>query len=131
VQQQEAPVAVARHFVYRLIPRAVAGSVEVRDVMAEHLTYWAGLFDAGHVVVAGPVSTEEGVYGLAVVQAADEAEVLRLAAADPAIIAGVADFEVLAMPSAWARPDGDIREHRRRTAAARPRARRGRPANRR
>jgi uncharacterized protein len=122
---------VARHFVYRLIPREVAASVHVRDVMAEHLTYWAGLFDAGRVVVAGPVSTEDGVYGMAVVQAEDEAEVLRLAAADPAIIAGVADFEVLPMPSAWARSDDGVREHRRRVTPGRPRVPRGRPANRR
>ncbi len=120
----------AHHYVYRLIPRELADSAEVRDVMAEHLTYWAGLFDAGQVVVAGPVSTEDGVYGMAVVQADDEAAVLRLAAADPAIVAGVADFEVLAMPSAWARAEEVVREHRRRVTPGRPRVPRGRPANR-
>jgi uncharacterized protein YciI len=73
-------------------------------VIGEHLAYWAALFDAGQVVVAGPVSSELGVWGLAIVAAQDAEQVRSLGRADPAVLAGIADFEVLEMPSSLARP---------------------------
>ena len=98
-------MTAARHFVYRLIPhRPQGGDPRVDVVIGEHLAYWAGLFDAGLVVVAGPVSTERGVWGLAVVAADNIEQVLRMGRADPAVMAGIADFEVLEMPSSIARP---------------------------
>lgn len=94
-----------RHFVYRLIPhRPQGGDPRVDAVIGEHLAYWAGLFDAGLVVVAGPVASDCGVWGLAVVAADTLEQVLRMGRADPAVVAGIADFEVLEMPSSLARP---------------------------
>jgi uncharacterized protein YciI len=96
---------VTRHFVYRLIPHQPQGGDPSADaVIGEHLAYWAALFDAGQVVVAGPVSSELGVWGLAIVAAQDAEQVRSLGRADPAVLAGIADFEVLEMPSSLARP---------------------------
>jgi uncharacterized protein YciI len=91
--------------VYRLIPHQPGGGdPRVDAVIGEHLAYWAALFEAGRVVVAGPVTTQLGVWGLAVV-AADSLEQVRLLGhADPAVAAGIADFEVWEMPSSLARP---------------------------
>jgi uncharacterized protein YciI len=76
----------------------------VDAVVGEHLAYWAALFDAGRVVVAGPVSTDRGFWGLAVVVADNLEQVLRMGRADPAVVAGLAEFEVLEMPTSLARP---------------------------
>lgn len=98
-------MAGTRHFVYRLIPhQATGGDPRVDAVIGEHLAYWAALFEAGRVVVAGPVRTQLGVWGLAVVAADNLEQVRLLGHADPAIAAGIADFEVLEMPSSLARP---------------------------
>jgi uncharacterized protein YciI len=98
-------VAGTRHFVYRLIPHHPrGGDPRVDSAIGDHLAYWAALFDAGRVVVAGPVSTELGVWGLAVVAADDLEQVHQLGRADPAVLAGIADFEVLEMSSSLARP---------------------------
>jgi uncharacterized protein YciI len=98
-------VAGTRHFVYRLIPhQPTGGNPRVDAVIGEHLSYWAALFDAGRVVVAGPVATQLGVWGLAVVAADSLEQVQLLGHADPAVAAGIADFEVLEMPSSLARP---------------------------
>ena len=98
-------MAGTHHFVYRLIPHQPrGGDPRVDAVIGDHLAYWAALCDAGQVGVAGPVSTELGVWGLAVVAADELEQVRQLGRADPAVLAGVADFEVLEMPSSLARP---------------------------
>lgn len=65
-----------------------------QDAMARHGTYWHDLLDAGRVVVFGPVADPEGVWGLGVVRAGSQAEVIELGQKDPAITAGVATFDV-------------------------------------
>jgi uncharacterized protein YciI len=46
-----------------------------RAVMLEHVAYWMALAEKGTVVVFGPVSDPVGSYGIAVVEAAEIAEV--------------------------------------------------------
>jgi hypothetical protein len=46
------------------------------------------------VVVFGPVADPEGVWGLSVVRAGSQAEVVELGREDPAIVAGIATFDV-------------------------------------
>lgn len=85
-------------FLFRLLPPradfAQTMTPEEQDVMARHAAYWRGLLDAGRVVVYGPVADPEGVWGLGVVRAGSQAEVVELGEQDPVIVAGVASFDV-------------------------------------
>jgi hypothetical protein len=44
--------------------------------------------------VYGPVADPEGVWGLGVVRAGSQAEVVELGEEDPVIVAGIATFDV-------------------------------------
>ena len=69
-------------FLFRLLPPradfAQTMTPEEQDAMARHAAYWRGLLDAGRVVVYGPVADPEGVWGLGVVRAGSQAEVVEL-----------------------------------------------------
>ena len=49
---------------------------------------------AGRVVVYGPVADPEGVWGMGVLRARDQAEVLDIGNRDPSVLAGVNTFDV-------------------------------------
>ena len=53
--------------------------------MGEHAAYWTGLTERGTAVVFGPVFDPAGVWGLAILDVADEAGASALTAADPVI----------------------------------------------
>jgi uncharacterized protein len=85
-------------FLFRLIPPrpdfAQTLTPAEQDTMARHAEYWKDLVAAGRVVVFGPVADPEGVWGLGVVRAGTQEEVVTLGEADPAISTGVATFDV-------------------------------------
>lgn len=85
-------------FLFRLLPPradfAQTLTPHEQDVMAQHAEYWRGLLAAGRVVVFGPVADPEGMWGLGVVRAGSQAEVVDVAHNDPAISSGVATFDV-------------------------------------
>ena len=85
-------------FLFRLLPPradfAQTMTPEEQDAMARHAAYWRELLEAGRVVVYGPVADPEGVWGLGVVRAGSQAEVVELGEKDPVIVAGVATFDV-------------------------------------
>ena len=56
--------------------------------------------DRGTALVFGPVSDPAGAWGLAVVEAETEESVRTLGDADPAVVSGLARFEVCPMPGA-------------------------------
>ena len=64
------------------------------DAMARHSAYWHELMAAGRVVVYGPVADPEGVWGLGVVRAGSQAEVVELGENDPVIADGIVTFDV-------------------------------------
>ena len=69
--------------------------------MAEHVAYWTALAQSGTVVVFGPVADPNGVWGVAIVEAEDEAAVGALTSRDPVMRAEIgARYEVLPMPRA-------------------------------
>ncbi len=94
-------------FVYKLIPPRPSFAVDMSDaeraVMGAHAEYWRGLLDARTAVVFGPVLDPAGVWGLAVVEAGSLDAVRAIGAADPAVTAGVASFDVHPMMGAAAR----------------------------
>ena len=68
---------------------------EERAIMQRHVAYWSGYAEQGVAVVFGPVMDPQGVYGIGVYQARDEAEMRALLRDDPAI--GLLEYEVFPM----------------------------------
>jgi uncharacterized protein len=85
-------------FLFRLVPPradfAQTMTPAEQQVMGAHMQYWQRLLADGRVVVYGPVADPEGVWGLGVLRAADQAEVLTIGEQDPSVTAGVNTFEV-------------------------------------
>lgn len=85
-------------FLFRLLPPrpdfAQTMSPAEQQAMGDHQSYWQELLKAGRVVVYGPVADPEGVWGLGVVRAEDQAEVIAIGEQDPVVVAGVCRFDV-------------------------------------
>ncbi len=71
---------------------------EERATMQAHVAYWTEKAERGIAIVFGPVMDPEGVFGMGVYQAENEAEMRRLLDADPA--KGLLQYEVLPMARA-------------------------------
>ena len=99
-----------QYFLYKLIPPRETFAQTMTEseaaIMQRHVAYWSRLFanGSGSVVAFGPVADPKGGYGIAIVEAGDQADVERLMASDPAIQSN-AGFrsEIFAMPRAFAR----------------------------
>src|ERR1700684_2928041 len=95
------------HFVYRLIPPRPTFDEDMpeaeRAIMGRHAQYWAGIMQAGKVVVYGPVTDGSGAWGLGVLEADSEAEARALVEGDPGISAGMGTYELGGMPVAIVR----------------------------
>ena len=84
-------------FVLRLIAprpdfaRTMTGAE--REIMNRHAAHWRPYLERGEMVVFGPVLTDGGSYGLAVVETGDERALREFAARDPVVTAGTAVFE--------------------------------------
>lgn len=94
-------------FFLRLIPPRPTFHMDMSDderrVMGEHAAYLKGHFDAGRVLIYGPVLAASGAFGMAVLHVADEAEARRIIDADPTVKAGLNRYELFPMPVAIAR----------------------------
>ena len=75
-----------------------------QELMGRHVAYWQELAEHGTAIVFGPVSDPAGAWGLAVVEAETEEQVRALGDADPAVVSGLARFEVSPMPGAIVAP---------------------------
>ena len=83
-------------------------TADERALMGAHAAYWRELAVRGSAVVFGPVAEANGGggFGLGVLEAADEAEVRRMEARDPVILANVGfRYEVMPMLRAVLRSD--------------------------
>jgi uncharacterized protein YciI len=71
-----------------------------------HAAHWQRYLDAGQMVVFGPFLTDEGSYGLGVVEISDDAEdkLRAFAANDPVVTTGTARIEVAKMIAGFVRP---------------------------
>jgi uncharacterized protein YciI len=75
-----------------------------REIMGRHAAHWQPYLDRGQMVVFGPVLDDEQSWGLAVLEADDEAEVRAFAAQDPAVTTGTAKIVFGTMPMGFIRP---------------------------
>lgn len=60
-------------------------SPDERSVMQQHITYWTGLMNEGHVLAFGPVLDPAGVYGVGIIEADSDEQVKKFMENDPAI----------------------------------------------
>ncbi|MBC3189844.1 hypothetical protein H7X46_02040 [Pseudonocardia sp. C8] len=94
-------------FAYTLTPPRPTFATDMTEheasVMAEHAGYWTTLRDQGTAVAFGPVLDPAGHWGLAVVEAGSDAEIDRIRAGDPAVVAGIGTVAVHPMPGAIVR----------------------------
>ncbi len=58
-----------------------------RALFSEHAAYWIAQAGEGRAIAVGPVFEPNNTWGLALVEAEDEASALALGAADPVIVA--------------------------------------------
>jgi len=79
------------HFLLRLTPPRPSFPSDARaeelDAMVAHGAFWQDEADAGRALAVGPVADPDGIWGLALVEVADEAGARALAARDPVITA--------------------------------------------
>jgi uncharacterized protein YciI len=75
-------------------------SPEEMTAMQAHFAYWQGQAEKGVAIAVGPVFSEGGAFGIAVVEVADAAAAQALADNDPVNKAGLGfRFETAPMPS--------------------------------
>ncbi len=97
-----------QYFFFKLIPPRPTFPADMTEaeaaVMREHAAYWGKEFEEHRVVAYGPVMDPKGTYGIAVVEAVDEAAAKAIAENDPAVKANAGfGFEMYQMPKAIAR----------------------------
>ena len=74
-------------------------------LMRAHREYWTPRVETGVVIAMGAVADPAGGYGVAIIEAASEAALEAMLAADPAIAAGRGfAYETLPMPAIAVRP---------------------------
>ena len=64
-----------------------------REIMSRHAAHWRPYLERDEMVVFGPILTDEGSFGLAVVETDDEDALREFAAQDPVVTSGTASFE--------------------------------------
>jgi len=76
------------HYFLKLVPRRPTFSQDMtpdeRAIMTQHIAYWMELMNKGKVAVFGPVADPAGVYGMGVVEAENEEELMDFMKNDPA-----------------------------------------------
>ncbi len=89
------------HFFLKLIPPRPTFATDMteaeRQAMQAHAAYLTTLLDDGRGVAFGPVFDPNGVFGMGIVEAADEAAGRAITAKDPAVLAGVGRYEIFPM----------------------------------
>jgi len=89
------------HFFVKLIPPRRSFPADTSEaegaVMGRHAEYLRTLLADGRGLVFGPVMDPAGVFGMGIVEAADEAAVRALTDADPVVTEGIGRYEIFPM----------------------------------
>jgi uncharacterized protein YciI len=67
---------------------------EEKLLMQAHARHTRESFDAGKILIYGPVMAQGGAFGMAVFEVADVAEVREVLEKDPSVLAGMNTFEI-------------------------------------
>jgi hypothetical protein len=65
---------------------------EERGIMKQHVIYWRGLMNKGHVVTFGPVLDPNETYGIAIVGVDGQEDVIEFIKHDPAATINTYEF---------------------------------------
>ena len=65
--------------------------------MSDHGAYFQQHFDAGKVLLFGPVLSPEGAFGVGILELADDAEARQFCENDPSVRAGLNHWELSPM----------------------------------
>jgi uncharacterized protein YciI len=89
------------YFFLKLIPPRLTFLTDMtepeRAAMGRHAEYLRSLLLNGTGVAFGPVFDPGGVFGMGIVEAADEAAARALTDKDPAVLGGVGRYEIYPM----------------------------------
>ena len=95
-------------FVFRLVglrPTFALDATEgERAMMARHAAHWQPYIESGQMAFFGPVLDSTGSWGLGVVEADSEDEILAFAARDPVVTTGTGRIETGKMLGGFVRP---------------------------
>jgi uncharacterized protein YciI len=87
-----------QHYFFKLIPPRPTFPRDITDservLMNQHSDYFQRQFDAGKLLLYGPVMAPEGAFGLAILEVADEAEARQFGEHDPSVRAGLNHWEI-------------------------------------
>src|SRR3954447_24450611 len=96
-----------QQFYFKLIPPRDTFPSDITDeeraLMAQHAAYCQQHFDAGRLLVYGPVMVPQGAFGMGILEVADEAEARHFGDNDPSVSGGLNRFEFYPMRVANAR----------------------------
>ena len=93
-------MAKQNYFVKLIPPRtSFPGDITLEEMatMKRHADYYATHFQAGRVLIYGPVMATSGPYGMGVLNVESEAEARQLVEADPSITEGLHRYELWPM----------------------------------
>ena len=95
-------------FFYRLNPPRSTFPADMTPeeaaAMERHFSYWREAISGGSALIFGPVADPNGVYGVAILNAANHAAAKAICDADPALTAQLGfSFALHEMPNAVAR----------------------------
>ncbi len=90
-----------QHFYLKLIPPRTTFPADItpeeRALMAQHSAYCQQQFEAGKLLVYGPVMAPGGAFGMGILEVVDEAEARRFGESDPSVMGGLNRFEIYPM----------------------------------
>ena len=90
-----------QHYFFKLIPPRPTFPYDMtekeKQLMDEHGTYFQNEFDAGKLLLYGPVMAPDGAFGVGILEVEDEAEARQFAEKDPSVCAGLNRWELYSM----------------------------------
>jgi uncharacterized protein YciI len=99
-----------QHYFFKLIPPRPTFPQDMTDqekvLMSEHSAYFRQQFDAGKLLLYGPVMAPKGAFGLGILEVADAAEARQFSENDPSVRAGLNRWELYPMQVASSRGKG-------------------------
>lgn len=96
-----------QHFYFKLVPPRPTFASDITEqekaLMAQHGVYCQQQFEAGRLLLYGPVMSPDGAFGVGILEVADEAEARQFGGNDPSVLAGMNRFEIYPMRVSAAR----------------------------
>jgi uncharacterized protein len=89
------------HYFFKLIPPRATFPHDITEsektLMDVHAAYCRQQFDAGKLLLYGPVMAADGAFGVGILEVEDEAEARRFAEDDPSVRGGLNRWEIYPM----------------------------------